>query len=603
MSIAPSEPPTGVGLGLRWAFLDEVAEGAVSAALRFFEISPENYMRRGGCIPAALEAVAERYPLLSHGLMMNVGGTTPLDPGGHLGGHPGGYLGELRAFLRAMHVPWHSDHLCWTGSDGAILHDLLPLPHDVRAVDRCVDRIARIQDAIGLPFAVENISYYLVPAGGMSELEFLHEVLRRADCQLLLDVNNVQVNADNLGFDAAAFIDALPLHRVVQLHVAGGQRRPHLDGLVIDTHGTDVSPRVQALMARVVERIGPVPVIYERDHDIPPLPELVRQVEALQGVYEVALARHRERTASATDGAHALDRADAPATTTAAEIASLPGVLRGMSRIILDRTGEQSLRADPEGWLRRQGVEPPDERALASVGAPRLLVYRSLVRAGLRSVIEAFVPRTVARLGEPVFERTFEAWLHQSPPRSRYYRDVPGEFVQWGLTTWPKDPEVDDVVVDLARLEILESEVDAAPDPPPPPDLVRELVLDRPLCFGGALRMASFDHAIHELADDPLPRNAGDRVVVPRQPTVLLLHRDAEHRVRTLTLSPLAEAVLRRLWTEGQTVAQAVPEAAAEVGETVDDALLARISGLLTDLAERGVLRGCLPGDRAPELA
>lgn len=578
---APAERPTGVGLGLRWAFIDEVAEGAAHddadalTALRFFEVSPENYMRRGGTIARALHQVAERYPLLTHGLMMNVGGTTELDPL---------YLRQLRAFLRRVDAPWHSDHLCWTGSDGAILHDLLPLPHDPAAVQRCVEQILRIQDGLGVPFAVENISYYLVPAGGMPEVELLGEVLERADCGLLLDVNNVQVNADNHGFDAQAFIDALPLSRVVQLHVAGGERRAALDGLVIDTHGTDVSPRVQALMARVVERIGPVPVIYERDHAIPPLPELVRQVAALQAVYDDALRRHPPGAAPAPAAA-ARERIERPG------IGSLAGVQRGIASLVLHRDGEQALVEDPAGWLARQGVVPPDHAALAAVGPQRLLVYRSLVRAGLRDVVRALLPRTTARLGDEGLSRAFDAWLHEAPPRSRILREVPGEFVAHARVAWARDPSVSAELIDLARLELLESDVEAADDPPPPPGLVPELRLDRPLVLAGTLRIASFDHAVHEL-----PRDEDDRTLPARTPTTLLLHRDAEHAVRTMTLSPLARAVLQRL-VAGQTVAEAIPAGAAEAGEAVDDALLGRISALLTDLAERDVLRGCHPGD------
>lgn len=583
MTAPRSAVPTGVGLGLRWAFLDEVAEGGAPASLRFFEISPENYMRRGGSIPTALRTVAERYPLLSHGLMINVGGTTPLDPV---------YLAQLRAFVHDMRVPWHSDHLCWTGSDGAILHDLLPLPHDEQAVRRCVEQIGRIQDALGLPFAVENISYYLVPAGGLTEVELLCEVLERADCGLLLDVNNVQVNADNHGFDAAAFIDALPLHRVVQLHVAGGERRPALDGLVIDTHGTDVSPRVQALMARVVERIGEVPVIYERDHDIPPLSELGRQVAALQAVYDAALARHRAGSAPASAPPREPRAAEVPG------IASLHGVQRGMSRIVLDPAADRALPEDPAGWLGRHGVVPPDDEAMARVGAARLLVYRRLVRSGLSSVVRAFLPRTVARLGEEGLSRAFDAWLQQAPPRSRYLRDIPAELVAWAETAWPADPGVDDAIVDVARLEILEAEVDAAEDPPIVAGIVGELRLDRPVVFGRAVRIGEFAHAVHALPD----ADDDDARLPVREPTTLLLYRDDRHRVRTLTLSPLARAVLRRL-LEGQAVARAIGEGAAEVGETVDDALLARLSALLADLAERGVLRGCVAGDDAQPVA
>ncbi|MCB9713569.1 MAG: DUF692 family protein [Myxococcales bacterium] len=569
---ASGTSPTGVGLGLRWAFIDEVAAGRAPESIRFFEVSPENYMRRGGAIPRALDLVAERYPILTHGLMMNVGGTTELDPA---------YLEELRRFCERMSSPFHSDHLCWTGSDGAILQDLLPLPHDEATIVRCVDQIARIQDALGRPFAVENISYYLVPGGGLPEAEFITEVVERSGCGLLLDVNNVAVNADNHGFDPLELIRSLPLSRVVQLHVAGGERRPHLDDLIIDTHGTDVSPRVEQLMAWVIERLGPLPVIYERDHDIPPLPELGRQVARLQEVYDEALARFEgtrppdpERERSRVPG-----------------IGSLMGIQRGMSRIILDREAEQELPRDAATWLRQQGVRHPDHETMAELGPPRLLVYRSLVRAGLRSVIRAFLPRTMARLGEDAFERSFDDWLHEAAPRSRFLRDVPAEFVRWAASSWPHDPELPDYLVDLARLEVLEAEVDAAPDPPPPEGMVDALVLDRPLVWNGALALARFAHAVHEL-----PTALDDRSEPTREPTRLLVYRDAEHEVRTLVLSPLAAEVLRRLVDQGATVQQAIPEGAVAADETVDGEVLGRLSALLADLAERGVLRGSTPG-------
>lgn len=257
-----------------------------------------------------------------------------------------------------------------------------------------------------------------------------------------------------------------------------------------------------------------------------------------------------------------------------------------MSRIILDREGERGLREDPRGWLARQGVLPPDDAAMASVGAPRLLVYRSLVRTGLLGVVRSFLPRTIARLGEDGLERVFGEWLHHVAPRSRYFRDAPGEFVAWARSAWPADAQVPDYLADLAWLEILESQIDAAPDEPPPPGMHDQLVLDQPLVFSASLCLADFEHAVHTL-----PQDEDDRRVPAREPTTLLLYRDAAHEVRTLALSPLARAVLQRL-LEGQTVAEAIPAGAAEAAETMDGALLGRISALLADLAERGVLRG-----------
>ncbi|HEY8376665.1 MAG TPA: DUF692 family multinuclear iron-containing protein, partial [Nannocystis sp.] len=224
-------------------------------------------------------------------LMLNVGAADGLDHA---------YLARLRAFLDAHGIAEHTDHLCWTGRAGVCLHDLLPLPFARKFAHKVADQVRRAQDALGRPLALENISYY-APAGAppgaargeelaARELEFIHEVLARADAGLLLDVNNVVVNAKNHGFDADAFVDALPLDRVVRLHVAGGEVRPHLGGLTIDTHGAPVPPAVAALMARVVARLGPLPVLYERDHNIPDYADLVAEVRELAATYAAALA-------------------------------------------------------------------------------------------------------------------------------------------------------------------------------------------------------------------------------------------------------------------------------------------------------------------------
>lgn len=289
---SPHEPntrgPTGVGLGLRWEFIDDlvtmVAEGA---ALPFdvLEISPENYMRRGGYFPAALSYLADRFPILTHGLTMSLGGTDPLDEA---------YLKELRDFIAGVRSPWHSDHLCFSSVGGAMLHDLLPIAFTDAAAARVADRVRRAQDALGVPMAVENISYYMHPGRGeMSEPEFLTLVCERADCGLMLDVNNAYVNAQNFGFDADEWMRKAPLERTVQMHVAGHERFDEAElgagatgSILIDTHGADVSDPVLALFARVLGRTGRVPVILERDQNIPPLPELLAELGRIRAIYE-----------------------------------------------------------------------------------------------------------------------------------------------------------------------------------------------------------------------------------------------------------------------------------------------------------------------------
>ncbi len=288
----------GVGLGLRWEFVSEFLESGCRG-VDFVEVSPENYMGRGGFFPTALERVAADVPVLTHGLSMSLGGLDPLGDS---------YLAELRQFLTALKSPWHSDHLCFGSVDGVVLHDLLPLTFDERTVAHVADRVRRAQDALGVPMAVENISYYAMPgARSMGEAEFVAAICERADCGLMLDVNNAYVNSVNHGFDVDEWMRTVPLSRVVQIHVAGhdvyddpndeleerraGQApRAGKRTLIVDTHGQDVNAKVQALLSRVLEQTGPVPVLLERDMAIPPLPALLAEVARLRALYDRAMA-------------------------------------------------------------------------------------------------------------------------------------------------------------------------------------------------------------------------------------------------------------------------------------------------------------------------
>ena len=269
----------GVGLGLRWEFIDELLE--TEPALSFVEISPENYMGRGGYVDDALDRVAAKYPIVTHGLTMSIGGRDPLRRD---------YLAGLRDFIARVKSPWHSDHLCFSTANGVMLHDLLPLAFRDAEVGRIADRIKHVQDVLGVPFAIENVSSYLHPGTAeMSEAEFIAKICEAADCGLMLDVNNAYVNATNFGFDVDEWMRTIPLDRVVQMHIAGhdwvdedGER------LIIDTHGADVDAPVIALLERVLRRTGPKPVLLERDQRIPPLATLLEEVRALEAIYERA---------------------------------------------------------------------------------------------------------------------------------------------------------------------------------------------------------------------------------------------------------------------------------------------------------------------------
>lgn len=286
------DAPTGVGVGLRLAFSSEVEGGAADGRTPFWEISPENYVARGGRRPQLLSRIAERTPLITHGLSIGLGGLDPLNLD---------FLGTLRPFLAQIKAPWYSDHLCFCGTDGRALHDLLPIPWTTASARRTAARIREVSERLERPMLVENISYYLpIGSSPLDEAPFVVEVLERADCGLLLDVNNVFVNATNHGFDPLAWLEAIPMDRVVELHVAGHEfHNEDLQDFIVDTHGAPVRSEVDELLAWVIERAGPRPVLLERDANIPPLAELLAERDRLDAIYQAALARRAPREVAA----------------------------------------------------------------------------------------------------------------------------------------------------------------------------------------------------------------------------------------------------------------------------------------------------------------
>jgi len=237
-------------------------------------------MRRGGLYLASLNACAQRWPIVTHGLTMSLGGVDPL---------PAEYLATLASFVRRVSTPWHSDHLCFTVAGGVVTHELLPLPFTAEAVEHVAVRVMRAQDALGIPMAVENISYYAHPgAPEMDEADFAAAVVARAGCSLLLDVNNVYVNAQNHGFDAQAMIAKMPLDKVLQIHVAGHDTSD--PSLVLDTHAEAVRDEVYDLLAFTLRRTGNVPVLLERDDNFPSWDELCAELAKLDAILRESTA-------------------------------------------------------------------------------------------------------------------------------------------------------------------------------------------------------------------------------------------------------------------------------------------------------------------------
>jgi len=260
-------PFAGFGLGLRKEhharFLTE------HQPVDFVEVISENFMACGGRPLATLEAVRERHPVILHGVSMSLGAARGVDRA---------YLAELKALARRIDPLWISDHLCWTGIDGHNSHDLLPLPYTREALDRFSANLIRAQDVLERPLLIENPSSYIGFAQStMSEWQFLAELTERTGCYLLLDVNNVYVSSINHGFDPLDFLSGIPRDRVRQIHLAGHSQGP--GGMLIDTHDSPVCAEVWALYAEAVQRFGPGATMIERDDAIPPLDELLAELD------------------------------------------------------------------------------------------------------------------------------------------------------------------------------------------------------------------------------------------------------------------------------------------------------------------------------------
>ena len=268
----------GFGLGLRPAHYQEIIDSPSGwRDIDWFEILSENYMVPGGKPLAMLERIRWDYPMAMHGVSMSIG--TPQGPS-----HD--YLRELRTLMRRVQPLWVSDHLCWTGTHGTNMHDLFPLPYTEEAVATVVRNVKRVQDYLERPLLLENVSSYLsFESDTFQEWDFVAAVAEESDSLILLDVNNVYVSSVNHGFDPLDYLDALPSHRVQQIHLAGHSVQ---EGCIIDTHDREVSDPVWALYAQALRRFGPVATMIERDDNIPPLAELAAELRRARAFAEAA---------------------------------------------------------------------------------------------------------------------------------------------------------------------------------------------------------------------------------------------------------------------------------------------------------------------------
>lgn len=263
-------PVQGAGLGLRRSFLAELDSVPATTLPDFFEIAPENWIGLGGRYARDLRALTERHCFVTHGLSLSIGGPAPLDIA---------FLQRLRKFLDSHQIATYSEHLSYTG-DAGHLYDLLPIPMTEAAADYVAARVGQVQDILGRRIALENVSTYAAPGSDMSELDFVCAVLEKADCDLLLDVNNIFVNSINHGFNAEHYLRSLPAHRIRYAHIAG--HFVEAEDLRIDTHGDDVCADVWALLGTAYDHFGTFPTLLERDFNIPALPDLLAEMSLIR---------------------------------------------------------------------------------------------------------------------------------------------------------------------------------------------------------------------------------------------------------------------------------------------------------------------------------
>jgi len=265
----PSCPVSGAGLGLRRSFMDEL-DALDHNPANFLEVAPENWMEMGGLLGKKFAHFAERYPMICHGLSLSIGSPAPLDE------H---FLIRLKKFLDKHNIACYSEHLSYCSDDGH-LYDLMPIPFTEEAVTHTAKRIQRVQEILERRIVMENVSYYAAPGQEMTEIDFLNGVLEQADCDLLLDVNNIYVNSINHKYDAETYIKSVSSDRIAYLHIAG--HYDEADDLKVDTHGADIIDPVWDLLQTTYQHHGVIPTLLERDFNIPSLESLISEVDQIK---------------------------------------------------------------------------------------------------------------------------------------------------------------------------------------------------------------------------------------------------------------------------------------------------------------------------------
>jgi uncharacterized protein (UPF0276 family) len=394
-------PDLGVGVGLRVPHQAAVLGGR--PPIDWLEVISENFMVEGGRPRRNLDRALAAYPVVPHGVSLSIGGADPLDRQ---------HLRRLRDLVRHTAAPWVSDHLAWSGAGGAHLHELFPLPYTEQALRHVVERCRVVQDALGVRLCLENVSSYVTyRSSSMPEWEFLARLVDEADVGILLDVNNVFVSAVNHGFDALAYLDAIPAERVVQIHVAG---HTDLGRYLLDTHSGHVVDPVWELYRHAIARCGSVSTLVEWDEDVPPLEVLLAEAERAR--------QHRDR-ALAEARARGVPRPTPPRPRAGAAGDAPTPSLEALQLEIVDLVRrEAAIDGDPAPAARA--------RAIAADGArlrpeEQLDIYRRQAWIRHRDALAEDLPGLAHVLGVDGFEAFLRAYLRAVPPRGASLRDLP----------------------------------------------------------------------------------------------------------------------------------------------------------------------------------
>ena len=272
------------GLGLRRSFLTEIVD-TPAKNVSFYEVAPENWITIGGKLGKQFRTMTERFDFVCHGLSLSIGSTDPLDEK---------FVHDVKNFIREHQIKFYSEHLSYCSHQGD-LYDLMPIPFTSDAVTHVAQRIRRVQDILEQKIAIENVSYYAAPGQEMDEIDFFNAVVAEADCDILIDINNIYVNSINHGYDAEEFLRAIPAHRIAYAHIAG--HYVEADDFLVDTHGADVIDPVWKLLAKAYELYGVFPTLLERDFNIPALAVLVKEVDTISSIQNAWHKQHDQQSA------------------------------------------------------------------------------------------------------------------------------------------------------------------------------------------------------------------------------------------------------------------------------------------------------------------